>query len=71
MLPRGLPRTEAATYIGCKPRKFDAMVIDGAMPAPRMIGNKKVWDRLELDEFFDSLPRPNGGDNDWDGEGGS
>lgn len=71
MMPRGLPRTEAAAYVGCCPRTFDAMVADGAMPAPRMIGSKKVWDRLELDESFESLPRPNGECGDWDGEGGN
>lgn len=66
MIPRGLPRTEAATYIGCKPRKFDGMVDDGLMPNPRLIGTKKVWDRIELDEFFDALPRADEMKNDWD-----
>ena len=70
IIPRGMPRTEAAAYVGCSPRKFDGMVADGLMPVPRLIGSKKIWDRLELDEFFDSLPRP-GGENDWDGESGS
>lgn len=57
MIPRGLPRTEAAIYVGCKSRKFDYMVEDGRMPRPRMIDSKKVWDVLELNEFFDALPR--------------
>lgn len=56
--PRGLPRTDAALYIGCSPRMFDGMVKNGTMPPPRFIGTKKVWDKIELDEFFDELPRP-------------
>lgn len=66
MNPRGLPRTEAATYIGCSPRKFDYMVVDGLMPSPRMIGTKKIWDRIELDEFFETLPKAGDVANDWD-----
>ena len=27
------------------------------MPAPRLIGTKKIWDRVELDEAFEELPR--------------
>jgi len=71
LAPRGLPRTDAAFYIGCSPRMFDGMVKKGEMPSPRLIGKKKVWDRDELDEFFADLPRPesNRDKNDWD-EGG-
>ena len=56
--PRGLSRTDAASYVGCSPRMFDSMVKEGKMPAPRMIGSKKVWDRFELDECFENLPQP-------------
>jgi hypothetical protein len=66
MNPRGLPRTEAASYIGCSPRKFDYMVVGGQMPVPRMIGAKKIWDRIELDDFFESLPKADEDGNDWD-----
>ncbi|MBC8269045.1 MAG: XRE family transcriptional regulator [Rhodospirillaceae bacterium] len=68
LAPRGLPRTDAAFYIGCSPRMFDGMVKNGDMPSPRLIGKKKVWDREELDEFFADLPRPqtNHDKNDWD-----
>lgn len=66
MTPRGLPRTEAATYLGCGPRKFDGMVNNGLMPSPRLIGTKKVWDRFELDEYFEALPRADEMENDWD-----
>ena len=64
--PRGMNRTVAASYIGCSPRKFDGMVESGEMPSPRLIGTKKVWDRIELDDFFDSLPKPEDVGNDWD-----
>ena len=66
MVPRGLPRTTAATYIGCSPRKFDDLVVEGRMPKPRLIDSKKVWDRIELDEAFDALPRLGVSGNDWD-----
>ena len=65
---RGIPRTAAATYIGCSVRKFDDLVGSGRMPLPRLIDSKKVWDILELDKFFDDLPRleDNDNGNEWD-----
>ena len=51
--------------MGCSPRKFDQMILDGLMPAPRLIGTKKIWDRVELDEAFEELPREVEGD-EWD-----
>lgn len=57
MNPRGLSRSCAAEYVGCSLRKFDQMILDGLMPAPRLIGTKKIWDRVELDEAFEELPR--------------
>lgn len=62
-MPRGLARMFAAEYVGCSPRMFDNMVKDGTMPSPRLIGTKKIWDRYELDEYFEGLPRPEA-DND-------
>lgn len=64
--PRGMPRTVAALYIGCSPRKFDTMVDAGEMPKPRMIGTKKVWDRIDLDDYFEALPKLDEDGNDWD-----
>jgi predicted DNA-binding transcriptional regulator AlpA len=54
--PRGLCRAGAAQYIGVGLSKFDEMVKDGRMPAPRCIDARRVWDRLELDAAFDDLP---------------
>ena len=51
--------------MGCSPRKFDQMILDGLMPAPRLIGTKRIWDRVELDEAFEELPREIEGD-EWD-----
>ena len=62
---RGLPAQEAALYLGCSRSKFEDMVRDGSMPKPRMIGTKRVWDRFELDEAFDALPRQEDR-NEWD-----
>lgn len=56
LAPRGLNRVEAATYVGVSPTKFDAMVKDGRMPAPKMIDDRRVWDRQALDSAFLALP---------------
>lgn len=53
---RGLSRIEAAMYLGISPTKFDALVVDGRMPRPRVIDSRKVWDVQELDAAFDDLP---------------
>ncbi len=70
MTPQGQPRIAASEYVGCSPRKFDAMVAEGNMPRPRLIGFKKVWDRVELDESFEALPRAGEQINDWDEDQG-
>jgi predicted DNA-binding transcriptional regulator AlpA len=54
--PRGFSRAEAATYIGVGTTKFDEMVADGRMPRPKRIDGRVVWDRVELDAYFTSLP---------------
>jgi excisionase family DNA binding protein len=54
---RGLSHDEAAMYIGVSAGKFDDMIGDGRMPAPRRIDGRKVWDVRELDLAFDALPR--------------
>jgi hypothetical protein len=56
---RGLSREEAAIYLGISPVKFDDLRRDGKVPAPRLIGERKVWDIHELDLAFDELPRDN------------
>lgn len=60
IIPRGLRRVDAAAYICISPSLFDEMVRDGRMPGPRMINSRTVWDRFELDEAFDALPRKKG-----------
>ena len=57
LIPRGLCRTAAAAYIGIGPTLFDSMVADGRMPIARAAGGRVIWDRRELDEAFDVLPR--------------
>jgi predicted DNA-binding transcriptional regulator AlpA len=54
---RGLSRNEAAMYIGISAGKFDELVADGRMPAPRRIDSRRVWDVRELDLAFDALPK--------------
>jgi predicted DNA-binding transcriptional regulator AlpA len=65
--PRGLSRTEAARYVGVSPSTFDKLIVDGAMPKPKQIRARRVWDRMALDLAFNSL---DGGSDDepnpWD-----
>lgn len=65
---RGLSRVEAAIYLGVSPGKFDELVNDRRMPAPRRIDRRKVWDRHEIDVAFDALPseNPNSQGSTWD-----
>jgi excisionase family DNA binding protein len=53
---RGLNETEASVYVGIGPTKFRELVAAKTMPAPRMIGTRRVWDIAHLDAAFDSLP---------------
>lgn len=54
--PRGLSREAAAAYIGISPSKFDELLVDGRMPAPKRIDGRKVWDLRAVDQAFDALP---------------
>jgi hypothetical protein len=60
LAPRGICRNAAAAYIGVSPCKFDEMVADHRMPAPRRIDGRKVWDVRDLDLAFDALPYESG-----------
>jgi predicted DNA-binding transcriptional regulator AlpA len=53
--PRGLSRTQAASYIGISPGTFDKMIRDGLMPGPKAIYGRRVWDKFALDDAFDVL----------------
>ncbi|MBO9124820.1 MULTISPECIES: helix-turn-helix transcriptional regulator [unclassified Rhizobium] len=55
--PRGLCRLAAAAYVGIGGTLFDQMVARGEMPVARKAGGRVLWDRYELDEAFDALPR--------------
>lgn len=66
--PRGLNREQASLYVGISVSKFDQLVHDGRMPAPKRIDSRKVWDRHALDTAFWALPE-DGSDRDvnpWD-----
>lgn len=52
---RGLTRAEAAQYIGISPNTFDKLVNDGAMPQPKRVFSRKIWDLRALDSAFDLL----------------
>jgi hypothetical protein len=54
-----LSRDEAAMYLGISATKFDELRKAGIVDAPRLIGDRKLWDIRELDMAFDALPREN------------
>jgi excisionase family DNA binding protein len=56
---RGLSREEAAMYVGISASKFDELVRNRRMPAPKRIDGRKVWDIRDLDVAFDALPGEN------------
>ena len=56
---RGLSREEAAMYVGISAGKFDELVRNRRMPAPKRIDGRKVWDIRDLDVAFDALPSEN------------
>jgi len=65
---RGLSRVEAAMYLGVSASKFDELVRDGRMPAPKRIDGRKIWDIHSIDIAFDALPSENetSGVTTWD-----
>lgn len=63
--PRGLSRTAAARYLSISPSKFDELVKDGRMPAPKRIDARVVWDRQALDLAFEALPGDSEEVDDW------
>lgn len=53
--PRGLSRIQAAAYLGVSPSHLDKLIRDRAMPPPKRLGGRVVWDRKQLDGAFDAL----------------
>ena len=66
---RGLRRERAAAYVGVSAGPFDAMVRDGQLPRPRLLGGGrvKIWDKADLDAAIEAAP-VDGEDarNEWD-----
>jgi predicted DNA-binding transcriptional regulator AlpA len=63
--PLGLSRSDSAQYVGVSASKFDEMVKDGRMPAPKRVNSRVIWDRLGLDQAFENLPEGDD-ENPWD-----
>ncbi|MET3925588.1 hypothetical protein [Devosia sp. 2618] len=70
-LPRiGYTRSEAAEIVGVGTDLFDRAVAAGAMPPPRQLGKRLLWDIDELVRAFRDLPHK-GASNADDGESSS
>lgn len=54
--PRGLSRSAAAAYLGISPDLFDRGIVEGVLPQPRKLFEKRIWDMRELDAALDELP---------------
>jgi hypothetical protein len=61
---RGLTRTEAATYLGLSPSKFDELRKANRIAPPKVLDGRLIFTIERLDEFLDSLPDENHADND-------
>lgn len=56
-LPRlGYTRAEAAEIVGVGTDLFDRAVAAGAMPPPRQLGSRLLWDIDEIVRAFRELP---------------
>ena len=55
--PKGLSAGQAAAHLGISRSKFDELVKDGRMPQPRRVDGRRLWDRREVEAFFEMLPR--------------
>jgi predicted DNA-binding transcriptional regulator AlpA len=54
--PRGLSRSQAATYLGISGTTFTKLVERSLMPRGKRISEGRlVWDRAELDHHFDHI----------------
>lgn len=53
---RGLNLADASAYVGVGKDVFLRALAEGRMPKPRLIGDVRVWDVIELDVYFGGLP---------------
>ena len=56
----GYGRFDAAAAIGVSATTFDAMVVAGVMPQPKIYRKRRIWKVDELSAAFDALPREGG-----------
>jgi predicted DNA-binding transcriptional regulator AlpA len=55
--PRLIHRDAAAAYVGLSPNTFDKLIVEGLMPAPRRLSERRLaWDVRQLDAAIDLLP---------------
>jgi len=66
--PRGLNRVEAARYIGVSPGTFDKLVTEGAMPRPKRVRSRLIFDKQAIDLAFSALGEDGESRNDFDGD---
>lgn len=56
LAPIGLSREEAAAFVGISATLFDRLVAGGAMPEPRLLAGRLVWDTDEVAKAFRQAP---------------
>jgi hypothetical protein len=57
LMPKGLNREAAASYIGVSLPFFDTLDEDGILPPPKVAGPYLLWDRIALDAIDPALLR--------------
>src|SRR5262245_7887916 len=62
VLRRGLDCETAALYLGLTIAKFELLVCDGLLPAPKIIARQRLWDKQLLDRAFEVFPIEGDGD---------
>lgn len=55
MEKRGYSEAEAAIYLGSSRTVVREETVKGNIPV-RYLGSRKLYDRMDLDRFFESLP---------------
>jgi excisionase family DNA binding protein len=65
--PRWMRPAEAARWCGMSRSKFDQLVKDGRLPAPKTIDGIVVWDHYRLDAAVELFPDRGAAtdDEDW------
>lgn len=55
---RLLNKQQSSEYVGVGTVKFQALVDSGIMPQPVSLGERKLWDKIDIDSAIERLKKP-------------